>query len=434
MPGSENKPSGLETMNDLDFGIESTMEYEKAAFIDDFLDGKAPTDSSELEEVDAEGEGKEDTPVPKGKGKETKTPTKTSDKNKEKEKVEDKKVDTEKEREDLLENFLDEDDQEDQSKGKSKEKETEGTEDETEEEDDNESDEQVFSDFAKDLFKQGILSLEDEETIDGVTGSIKDAESLKKRFEQEKKNSATMIVESFLERHGEEYRDMFDAIFVNGVNPKDYLESYVAVEDVSKLDMSKKENQEKVYRQYYRAFGWDAEKIEKKLQKTIDYGDLEDESKDLQGEIVKLESKKVAELAERKQQEISRRQQMDEEFDQNITNVLKQKTKEGSFDGIPLTPKKAEAAYDFLYTKRYKTPSGDLLTEFDKFFLDLKHPDKHPLKVKIALLAMNGFTLDDIKKEAISNENSDLFSSLRRRTKGERKVATKNAGDFFPSF
>src|SRR5690606_22537409 len=96
----------------------------------------------------------------------------------------------------------------------------------------------------------------------------------------------------------------------------------------------------------------------------------------------------------------------------------KLKTKE--FDGIPLNPKLAGELQDFLITDKYKTPSGETLTEFDRTILDLKRPENHEKKVKVALLLKlleKDPTLSTIKKKGISQETNTLFSEVARQSK-----------------
>ena len=42
----------------------------------------------------------------------------------------------------------------------------------------------------------------------------------------------------------------------------------------------------------------------------------------------------------------------------------------------------ANELHDFLLVDKYKTPSGETLTDFDRTILDLKRPENHSKKVK----------------------------------------------------
>ena len=62
------------------------------------------------------------------------------------------------------------------------------------------------------------------------------------------------------------------------------------------------------------------------------------------------------------------------------------KVKEKEFDGIPINSNLANELQDFLLVDKWKTPSGETLTDFDRSILDLKRPENHELKVKVGLL------------------------------------------------
>jgi len=71
-------------------------------------------------------------------------------------------------------------------------------------------------------------------------------------------------------------------------------------------------------------------------------------------------------------------------------------------------------------TDKYKTNSGEKLTEFDKAILDLKRPENHAKKVKLALLLKlieKDPTLSTIQKSGISKKSEGLFNELARQKK-----------------
>ena len=72
---------------------------------------------------------------------------------------------------------------------------------------------------------------------------------------------------------------------------------------------------------------------------------------------------------------------------------------------------------DYLTTKKFKLPSGELLTEFDKEILELKKPTNHANKVKLAMLMQlikQDPTLSTIRKRAVSQESSEVFQEVAR--------------------
>jgi hypothetical protein len=118
--------------------------------------------------------------------------------------------------------------------------------------------------------------------------------------------------------------------------------------------------------------------------------------------------------------------------------VLQNKLKTKDFDGIPINPKLAGELQDFLITERYKTPSGETLTEFDRAILDLKRPENHEKKVKLGLLLKIlevDPTLSTIQKAGITKKTDTMFSEVIRQTskgavKSDKKEQPKS---WFPN-
>jgi hypothetical protein len=134
-----------------------------------------------------------------------------------------------------------------------------------------------------------------------------------------------------------------------------------------------------------------------------------------------LEQEKAAQL----QQQYAIKQQ----YSNNVNAILQDKLKGKEFDGIPLNPKLATELQDFLVQDRYKTPSGEMLTEFDRTILELKRPENHEMKVKVALLLKileKDPTLSTIQKTAVTKKTNDLFGEVSRQVKTSTKSSTKS--------
>jgi hypothetical protein len=91
-----------------------------------------------------------------------------------------------------------------------------------------------FTALSRDLFKLGVFSKEeDEEDV-----SISTPEEFLERFNMEKKKGAIEVVNNFIGQFGDDYQKAFDAIFVKGVDPKDYFGTYNQIQNFSELDLS----------------------------------------------------------------------------------------------------------------------------------------------------------------------------------------------------
>ena len=320
----------------------------------------------------------------------------------------DKKEDSDEEpKEKSLAELLMEDEEEDE---KSEDKKVENEEEEEEEETSN-----PYEALSKDLLKLGVFS-QDEDEEDLV---IKTPEEFLERFNQEKKKGAIETLDNFIGQFGEDYQNAFQAIFVKGVDPKEYYSTYNNIQNFAEMDLSNEANQVAVVRQMLTDTGLAAEDIESEIEKIKNYGDLEDKSQKYHKVLIKKEAAKLQELEDQNTRKLQSQQAAKQQYYQNVQNVLQEKVKTKEFDGIPINPKLAGELQDFLLVDKWKTPSGETLSDFDKTILDLKKPENHSQKVKVALLLKileKDPTLSTIQKAGITKKTDALFGEVARQT------------------
>jgi hypothetical protein len=284
-------------------------------------------------------------------------------------------------------------------------------------EDSNEDDEDgvpnQFEALSKDLLKLGVFSQdEDEEEI-----AISSPEAFLEKFQAEKKKGAIEIVNNFIGQFGEDYQEAFDAIFVKGVSPKDYFGAYNQIQSFSEMDLSNESNQVAVIKQALTDQGFDPEDVTTEVERLKNYGDLETVAAKHHKVLIKKEASKLQQLEQDKQAQLQQQQAIKQQYLQNVNNVLQDKIKAKEFDGIPINPKLAGELQDFLVTDKYKTASGETLTDFDRTILELKRPENHEKKVKLALLMKiieKDPTLSTIQKTGITKKSNELFGEVAR--------------------
>lgn len=329
----------------------------------------------------------------------------------------------------LILSFLGEEEEGEEGEGEEEGEEKPKKEKVAEEEEEEEGDEEVskFSALSKDLLKLGVFTADEgEEDID-----IKSPEEFLERFNAEKKKGAIEIVNNFIGQFGEDYQQAFDAIFVKGVNPKEYLSTYNEIIDFSNLDLSVETNQEKVVRTALADQGFEPEDVDTEVERLKNYGDLEAVATKYNKVMVKKQAIKLKEMEQQAQEEQERKIAIKNQYIQNVQKTLQEKLKEKEFDGIPINPKLANELQDFLLVDKYKTASGETLTDFDRFILELKRPENHPMKVKVGLLLKilkNDPNLSTIQKRGVTKKSDELFTEVARQVtkKQERsKVANK---------
>lgn len=225
------------------------------------------------------------------------------------------------------------------------------------------------------------------------------------------------MVDNFIAQFGEDYKAAFEAIYVKGVNPKDYFGVYNTLVNFAELDISNEDNQVKVMRQALADQGFEAEDIDTEIERLKNYGDLEAVAARNHKVLVKKDARRLEEMEAKAQQDLQIKAQIKNQYVQNVQSVLADKLKAKEFDGIPLNPKLATELQDFLLVDKWKTASGETLTDFDRTILDLKKPENHATKVKIALLLKileKDPTLSTIQKSGVTKTTNQLFGEVAR--------------------
>jgi len=281
-----------------------------------------------------------------------------------------------------------------------------------------------FTALANDLYKLGVFTSED----DDDQGPVNTAEEFLERFNEEKKKGASEIVQNFIGQFGEDYQEAFDAIFVKGVNPKDYFTTYNNVVGFAEMDLSDENNQERIMKQALTNQGFDPDDVETEIERLKNYGDLESVATKHHKVLVKKEAAKLQDLEAKSEQELQQKAQVRNQYISNVQSILNDKVKAKEFDGIPINPKLAGELQDFLLVDKWKTPSGETLTDFDRAILDMKKPENHEMKVKLGLLMKmleKDPTLSTIQRTGVTKKSNQLFGEVARQvTKSKTGTGT----------
>lgn len=279
----------------------------------------------------------------------------------------------------------------------------------------NKEDGNAFTPMAKQLLDLGIFTLDDGETQEDLV--FTSGEEFRDRWILEKQKGAGEVLENFLTRFGQGHKEMFDSVFINGVDPVEYASRFAKIQEVEGMDLTDEGNLERLIREKLRRDGLTAEQITSKVDRIKGYNDLEVEGKEAHSIILAKEKLEQQEATQKKaialQQEATKRQQTQ----QAIKQILTEKITAKEFDGIPVDAKFAQETANYLLHEKYKLPDGKLLTEFDKEILDLQRPENQALKVKVAMLVRmikTDPTLSKIQKKAINKETNRLFGELER--------------------
>lgn len=280
-----------------------------------------------------------------------------------------------------------------------------------------------FSALANDLFRLGVFNKDEDET-DVV---IKTPEEFLERFTSEKKKGAIDMVNQFIGQFGEDYQNAFDAIYVKGVDPREYFSVFNEAVNYAEMDLTIESNQEAVMRRSLTDQGFEKEDVDTEIERLKNYGDLQQVAERNHKVLIKRDAVKMQEMEQKAQYDLEQKAQVKNQYINNVQSVIQEKLKAKEFDGIPINPKLAGEVQDFLLVDKYKTPSGELLTDFDKMMLDLKRPENHTTKVKIALLLKvleKDPNLTTIQKTGVTKSTNSLFTEVARQVTKDKTAAT----------
>lgn len=271
-----------------------------------------------------------------------------------------------------------------------------------------------FTALSRDLFKLGVFSKEED---DEEEATIDTPEAFLEKFQAEKKKGAIEIVDNFIGQFGEDYQKAFDAIYVKGVKPEDYFGAFNQIKSFSDMDLTQENNQVAVIKQALTDQGFEPEDVTTEVERLKNYGDLESVATKHHKVLIKKEGQKLQQMEQEREAQLQQQQAIKQQYYQNVNNVLQEKIKAKEFDGIPINTKLAGELQDFLVTDKYKTNSGETLTDFDRTILELKRPENHATKVKLALLMKimeKDPTLSTIQKTGITKKSNELFGEVAR--------------------
>ena len=284
-----------------------------------------------------------------------------------------------------------------------------------------------FTALANDLYKLGVFTNDDDEDQQPVST----AEEFLERFNEEKKKGASEMVQNFIAQFGEDYQEAFDAIFVKGVNPKEYFGTYNNVVGFAEMDLSDESNQVKIMKQALVDQGFEPEDVETEIERLQNYGDLESVATKHHKVLVKKEAAKLQQLEQKSEAELRQKAQIRNQYIDNVQTILQEKVKAKEFDGIPINPKLATELQDFLLVDKWKTPSGELLSDFDRAILDMKKPENHAMKVKLGLLMKmleKDPTLSTIQRTGVTKKSNELFGEVARQVTKVKNASPSSSG------
>ncbi|HOV34639.1 MAG TPA: hypothetical protein PLS56_01445 [Candidatus Dojkabacteria bacterium] len=381
--------------------IETTIEKD-GSLPEDFLSQnwgaegitKTPDDETPIKPAPASKEVK---PVKK------ELPKKQEDDEEEKER---KKLE-EKSKEDAIKGFFGE---EDQKTTTSEDDDDESKDDNTTEDD--EDGENQFAYLSKQLYKTGIFQPDIDDDGNEIQQVASNPEEFKTLFENQSNIKANQFLDDVLSRFGEDRRKLFEAVFLNGVDPEKYFTVSQSIERLEGISLDEEKNQERVVREFMKRSGFSEDKINERVQRLKDISELKSHSEDYLPLLIQQDRNSQEKLSQDKAKELENEKRRDGFYKQSVQKILLDKLKTKEFDGISLNEKTANATFQWLIDKPYTDSKGKKLSELDVWLLNLDRPENHHLKVKLALLAQNNLDLSKVQQKALTKETGALFQKF----------------------
>lgn len=366
----------------ISFGITETITSSSQQLVDDFLGGEVKKDINDIKDINEP----EINPKPKPQ------------------------IKKEEKQEEIFDPLTELD--EDKNEGEENEVKTKEVE--------NEEDFNAFESFSKELYNLGVFQKDgDNEPIIPKT-----PEEFLETFNHQIGVKSEQIVDDFLDKFGQEYRDAFDAIYVKGVDPREYFQTYNKIQNFQELDLTNEGNQEKVVRQALSDLGYEEEDINSEIERIKNYGDLEATSQKHHKVLVKKEQQQLQKITEDKENAIRQKQAEKQQYINGVVSVLQDKLKTKEFDGIPFNPQLSKQVEEMLTIEKWKTSNGETLTDFDKEILELNRPQNYAVKAKFATLLQIlkvDPELNTIKKAGITKQTNTLFSEVAQKAQKTTK-------------
>ena len=232
----------------------------------------------------------------------------------------------------------------------------------------------------------------------------------------EKPKTAEELVEYFKDiiednskpDYASEEVEKLDAFVRNGGNLKDYLQIDVEL-DLDNINIEDDElMQKQVVRILLKEKGFNSAQIEKKINKYVDAGLLEDEAQDAIEDLKEIKEEKKKELLKNQQKQAEKLQAQQQQFFDNVLNEIKSMD---SIYGISVPEKDKKALLEYIFK-----PNSKGITKYQEdYSKSLKN------LVTSAYFTMKGDSIITIAKKEGKKDAIDTFKNTLNKNAGVNK-------------
>jgi hypothetical protein len=274
-----------------------------------------------------------------------------------------------------------------------------------------------FETLSKSLYEIGVFEGETNEDGTPVQTVAKTPEEFKELWEDQKAKALDSSLYSYLmNKHGQEGIDVFKAIFQDGINPREYFQTYTEIEDLSALDVENEAHQEQIVKQSLREDGWAEDKILTKIAKLKDRAELQEEAEMRLPKMVESKQQAILNKQQAIQKEAQQKEANEIQYKSSLNKALSEAIKAQELNGISITQEKAQKVFSYMNDKKYENKStGQKYTQYEVDMMELKKPDNIKTNITNAILMMDKHDFSSIQKKAISKETNTLFKEFAQR-------------------
>lgn len=222
------------------------------------------------------------------------------------------------------------------------------------------------------------------------------------------------IEDKISDKWGDEGIKIFNDIFVNGVDPREYFGKYNEILDLKSLDLEKEVNQKLVISAYLEALGQDEEEILDQIEVLEDKGKLAERSEKYREKLIEDQNRELSRIATDKENQVIEARKAQLVRMTAIKEVASKALEAKEINGIPLNVNDSKELVPYATELNWKLANGTLITDADKAILEIK---RDPSKwLALCKLLKEDLNITPIKTKGAEEKADEVFNFKTKKT------------------
>ncbi len=206
-----------------------------------------------------------------------------------------------------------------------------------------------------------------------------------------------------------------DEFVRQGGKLEDFLKTEKSIVSLEKVDLDNEQDQKSVVKKFYEDKGLSNKKVERIID-AMDDEELEDEAKEMHGQMLEAEKENKLKSKKEKEKEIEKQQQAQEKFVKDYQGFV---DKFDSFNGVKLSNKDKENVLDYVLGVDKKTNKTKSQLDFDE--------NPYEVLAQLALVRTKKDLLSGLGKKAETDAVKKFRNKLRKNS-SKQKVKSGKSG------